>query len=673
MKPTLLFLTLWMVCTVQSVAQFADDWISYNSQQFGKVKFDLYAKRGSWGMGQQFYGANCYNGTSYKVRMEGEIYAQLVCGNEVSSSFSFTVDPYFEFRRVNPDSKGTGYLADNSGLLSSADDNVCKGNEINVKHMWGNEEKWGKTHARIHALGIRKLKLTAIYSDGTEVAINTNGDIIDTGNRTTPQPTSAPRQTYNSQPTNTQPTHNPSPYTTNNPSTNDEEIRRQQELQEYQRKQQQELREQQMERINEANRRTGEAWQSAFSTLGDIMDMIMQNSFRNSIQRENNQRREEFTRLQEQVSSKTGTLSNCTYCYGQGYNSCSSCSGSGKKTCMGCFGKGRTNCTLCYGTGTYLGNTCSACGGRGGSDCMICKGSGNSYCTSCHATGKEFCTYCSGTGQKFKESYTTYQAPAAPAPRNTPAPQYNVTPSVSSTGGANRFAIQSYNISATNNWLSEKYNDRQNNYCITNAFCNLAADKNEFGLVVSTNSNFQRQLLRRVPYAALKDTIQKYFNLNYHITAASGNANGEWLLVLSTGGAYERQQVFWRPDFPESEIKKYWDEGYKITTLASNNTTWFTVMSTGNDYTQQYWKKSDTFPQDFIKEYWDKGYYLTEVTSKNGQWVVVMTKTNSISLQSWITNVAFPDDLVKEKMAAGYRITSVAKGPVWAIVLSKFR
>lgn len=175
---TLLFLTFLSYPFV-SQAQFAHDWISYNNRQFGKIRFDLYAKRGSWG-GQQFYGANCYNGTSYKIRIEGEIYAQLICGNEVSSRFSFTADAYGEKYKIDPASKNNGHNMDNTGLISSALDDQCKGNEINVKHMWGDEEKWGKTRTRISALGVRGLKLTAIYSDGTELPIDFNGNIIET-------------------------------------------------------------------------------------------------------------------------------------------------------------------------------------------------------------------------------------------------------------------------------------------------------------------------------------------------------------------------------------------------------------------------------------------------------------------------------------------------------------
>src|SRR6185295_5170194 len=91
-----------LVTTITTSAQHATDWIHYGEQRFGKVTFNLYAKRGSWGMGQQFYAANFYNGTSYKIKVEGELYANLTCGNEVYSKFNFDVGPYAEKTRVDP-------------------------------------------------------------------------------------------------------------------------------------------------------------------------------------------------------------------------------------------------------------------------------------------------------------------------------------------------------------------------------------------------------------------------------------------------------------------------------------------------------------------------------------------------------------------------------------------
>lgn len=161
------------------------------------------------------------------------------------------------------------------------------------------------------------------------------------------------------------------------------------------------LRNEQIERINQANVTTGEAWQNLMGGLGDITDMIIQNMFRNSINRNNAARQSKFSELQESVRTKHGTLSSCVFCNGKGFESCASCHSSGKKTCVGCLGKGTSNCTLCSGTGSIAGNTCASCGGKGLFQCTICNGTGISYCTACNGTGENFCVNCQGTGQNF--------------------------------------------------------------------------------------------------------------------------------------------------------------------------------------------------------------------------------------------------------------------------------
>ena len=382
-------------------------WVHFGQQKFGKVAFDLYAKRGSWGMGQQFYGANFINGIFYDIRVKGELYAQLTCGNEVFSRFEFTVKMYDSKRVLDPndtDNLARGWLVESTGLLGSADEEECKGKQITLNgHI---------NYNRIHALGVRKLNMWAIQSDGREVPVDVNGNLIET-EETKQRREEQQRQQVNNYNQNSgsasHQNNNNSNYQNNN--YQQEQQRQEQERtaqEEEQRRKQQEFEDKRKilnDRLNEANQRTAAAWDNFNEGLSNIFDMVMQNMFRNSLQRENQQRQDKFENLQELVSTKNGTLKNCTHCYGQGYNTCGSCNGSGKKTCMSCFGKGKSNCNLCYGTGKYFGNTCSGCGGAGSKECMLCKSSGSTYCTDCHATGKEFCTYCSGTGQKFDQEF----------------------------------------------------------------------------------------------------------------------------------------------------------------------------------------------------------------------------------------------------------------------------
>ena len=70
-------------------------WVQYATSTWGKtLGFELYAKRSSWGLGQQFFAANVKNGVPYKLRVQGELFAKLICGNESVSKLDFTIDSY---------------------------------------------------------------------------------------------------------------------------------------------------------------------------------------------------------------------------------------------------------------------------------------------------------------------------------------------------------------------------------------------------------------------------------------------------------------------------------------------------------------------------------------------------------------------------------------------------
>jgi hypothetical protein len=45
-------------------------------------------------LGQQFFAANVKNGVPYKLRVQGDLFAKLICGNESLSKLDFTIDIY---------------------------------------------------------------------------------------------------------------------------------------------------------------------------------------------------------------------------------------------------------------------------------------------------------------------------------------------------------------------------------------------------------------------------------------------------------------------------------------------------------------------------------------------------------------------------------------------------
>ena len=175
-------------------AQFAYKFVTHTT--FGKFRFDLYCKSGSFGFGQQFYPANFYNQSFYDVHVKGEYVATLVCGNEAVSNLDFTCKKYSAITHVDendqyfPYGMPSGYGSDFTGLVPSADEKLCPGNEVTVQG-WTDGSK-SNTRDRITALQIRNLKLYAIQDDGSEVPITDQGVIINANPPAPISPAAAP-------------------------------------------------------------------------------------------------------------------------------------------------------------------------------------------------------------------------------------------------------------------------------------------------------------------------------------------------------------------------------------------------------------------------------------------------------------------------------------------------
>jgi hypothetical protein len=178
--PLILSIALLLANVIPASAQYA--YKSAVHMTFGKVSFDLYCKMGTFGFGQQFYPANFYNQSFYDIHVKGEYVATLTCGNEAVSQLDFTCKKYSSIIHVDvndayfPYGMPKGYGSDFTGLVPSADEKLCPGNEVTVQG-WTDGSR-SNTRDRITALNIRNLKLFAIQEDGSEVPMTDEGVLI---------------------------------------------------------------------------------------------------------------------------------------------------------------------------------------------------------------------------------------------------------------------------------------------------------------------------------------------------------------------------------------------------------------------------------------------------------------------------------------------------------------
>jgi tetratricopeptide (TPR) repeat protein/serine/threonine protein kinase len=199
--------------------------------------------------------------------------------------------------------------------------------------------------------------------------------------------------------------------------------------------------------------------------------------------------------------------------------------------------------------------------------------------------------------------------------------------------------------------------------------------ENEWVLVMSRSSvNTDRW------YTANKhpdDEVKKGWDDGYRITKLA-YGNGQWGVVMKKGTKITAQKWTWAKsgsDFPREEIKSLWSN-YSITDLvfginSNGNGYWVVVMSQGTGWTTQSYCGGghSEFPEDYIKEYWDKDYHITSVAYGNGEWRVVMTKGSGLKNQSYWIRKNYPSKEIDSLWEQGYGITNLEYGNgSWVLV-----
>ena len=124
-------------------------------------------------------------------------------------------------------------------------------------------------------------------------------------------------------------------------------------------------------------------------------------------------------------------------------------------------------------------------------------------------------------------------------------------------------------------------------------------------------------------------------NGEYSMTSLAAGEDGI-LLVLSRL-TNEAQSYVYGDEFPKDEVKKKWDEGYRITEVGVVPGQWFVILTKNSGFgSQNYWIQ-DAWPADFIKKQWDTGQRITQARWRDGKYLVVTSEClgRKISMQRW--------------------------------------
>lgn len=146
----------------------------------------------------------------------------------------------------------------------------------------------------------------------------------------------------------------------------------------------------------------------------------------------------------------------------------------------------------------------------------------------------------------------------------------------------------------------------------------------------------------------------------FRITSVSGSGS-DWHVSMSKGTPFENQRNFGAGPWPDADVKKSWDEGYLITSLAGNQDSWNIVMSSDLEGSQSVLGYS--LDQSTIASNMEKGFRITSIAGWKDRWLTVMTTGTGWGKQRYTLPTPFTPQRqkwIQERWNEGYRITSVA-------------
>ena len=142
-------------------------------------------------------------------------------------------------------------------------------------------------------------------------------------------------------------------------------------------------------------------------------------------------------------------------------------------------------------------------------------------------------------------------------------------------------------------------------------------------------------------------------------------------VVMNNTFGQSAQTYLLQGSFPATEIRKKWESGLSITSVAQGNGFWAAIMTTNTGYSAQQYIVDDTFPIQKIEELWDKNFRISAMTYGNNKWTVILSQGTQFAFQAISVTDSFPEEFIKRYDKSRFRIGAMNKGnSKWVVVMN---
>jgi hypothetical protein len=184
-------------------------------------------------------------------------------------------------------------------------------------------------------------------------------------------------------------------------------------------------------------------------------------------------------------------------------------------------------------------------------------------------------------------------------------------------------------------------------------------------IVMSNGSSYTEQCQFGVGEWPTKE-IDEAWNKDFRVTSITGDAGG-WNVVMSKG--VPGGQRLLGMDLDQNQLSNLMKEGWRITTVGGWNKQWVFALGNQTGYGDQRYTLPtplDERRREWIKKRWDEGYRITSLAgddtpqSDDDGWLFVMSMDSGLTDQTYEGPGSWPAEWIAARQKEGYRVTAVA-------------
>lgn len=165
--------------------------------------------------------------------------------------------------------------------------------------------------------------------------------------------------------------------------------------------------------------------------------------------------------------------------------------------------------------------------------------------------------------------------------------------------------------------------------------------------------------------------IKKLWEEGFIITSVAWGQQS-WLITMTWTDRDHQQSYVADESFPAVDIESHLKDGYHLLAAVKGNV-WFVYFDKNQDFTDTNYSFHHEFPDSVVQEAWDDDRYVTwlHFVQDENKWLIVTASTEQFKTQGYQNRAGYPLKQMRDRLRDGQAITTMTYGlSYWSTIYS---